>query len=204
MVSDTLSLIVFGICVSTYTTGFSPSGLAMQIVEVAIFVPLFLVGVSRAGGGYRRSRLRLRASDETDDVPGAAIGGQQDLSSFQLARDRLARLDPIPFIHPRPPRIEGTRDESPRRAGSRPVATTLYTKAGPVSGVHPSLAGAGRSRPAALLSRLTAVGPPDGDHARARRSHPTPVPYRRYSPLTVNRSEPLCTGTSYFPAQNTW
>jgi Kef-type K+ transport system membrane component KefB len=49
MVSDTLSLVVFGICVSTYTTGFSPSGLAVQIVEVAIFVPLILIGVSRAG-----------------------------------------------------------------------------------------------------------------------------------------------------------
>src|SRR6516164_9508940 len=49
MVSDTLSLVVFGICVSTYTTGFSPSGLAVQLVEVAIFVPLIMVGVSRAG-----------------------------------------------------------------------------------------------------------------------------------------------------------
>jgi Kef-type K+ transport system membrane component KefB len=49
MVSDTLSLIVFGICVSTYTTGFSPSGLALQILEVAIFVPLIVIGVSRAG-----------------------------------------------------------------------------------------------------------------------------------------------------------
>ena len=49
MVSDTLSLIIFGICVSTYTTGFSPSGLAVQIVEVAIFVPLILIGVSRTG-----------------------------------------------------------------------------------------------------------------------------------------------------------
>jgi Kef-type K+ transport system membrane component KefB len=49
MVSDTLSLIIFGICVSTYTTGFSPSGLALQIVEVAIFVPLIMIGVSRAG-----------------------------------------------------------------------------------------------------------------------------------------------------------
>jgi Kef-type K+ transport system membrane component KefB len=49
MVSDTLSLIIFGICVSTYTTGFSPSGLALQIVEVAVFVPLILIGVSRAG-----------------------------------------------------------------------------------------------------------------------------------------------------------
>jgi Kef-type K+ transport system membrane component KefB len=50
MVSDVLSLIIFGICVSTYTTGFSPSGLAVQIVEVAIFVPLILIGVSRVGG----------------------------------------------------------------------------------------------------------------------------------------------------------
>jgi Kef-type K+ transport system membrane component KefB len=49
MVSDTLSLIIFGICVSTYTTGFSPSGLAVQIVEVAIFVPLIVIGVSHAG-----------------------------------------------------------------------------------------------------------------------------------------------------------
>jgi Kef-type K+ transport system membrane component KefB len=49
MISDTLSLIIFGICVSTYTTGFSLSGLALQIVEVAIFVPLILIGVSRAG-----------------------------------------------------------------------------------------------------------------------------------------------------------
>ena len=49
VVSDTLSLIIFGICVSTYTAGFSLSGLALQIVEVAIFVPLILIGVSRAG-----------------------------------------------------------------------------------------------------------------------------------------------------------
>jgi Kef-type K+ transport system membrane component KefB len=49
LVSDTLSLIIFGICVSTYTTGFSPSGLAVQIIEVVIFVPLILIGVSRAG-----------------------------------------------------------------------------------------------------------------------------------------------------------
>jgi len=49
MVSDVLSLVIFGICVSTYTTGFSPSGLTVQIVEVAIFVPLIMIGVSRAG-----------------------------------------------------------------------------------------------------------------------------------------------------------
>jgi Kef-type K+ transport system membrane component KefB len=57
MVSDTLSLIIFGICVSTYTTGFSMSGLALQIVEVAIFVPLILVGFGR-GGAWILSQLR--------------------------------------------------------------------------------------------------------------------------------------------------
>jgi Kef-type K+ transport system membrane component KefB len=35
LVSDTLSLIIFGICVSAYTTRFSPSGLVVQIVQVA-------------------------------------------------------------------------------------------------------------------------------------------------------------------------
>jgi Kef-type K+ transport system membrane component KefB len=57
LVSDTLSLIIFGICVSLYTTGFSPSGLAVQLVEVAIFVPLILIGVSRAGA-WVLSKLR--------------------------------------------------------------------------------------------------------------------------------------------------
>jgi Kef-type K+ transport system membrane component KefB len=57
LVSDTLSLIVFSICVSTYTTGFSPSGFALQIIEIAIFVPLILIGVSRAGA-WVLSKLR--------------------------------------------------------------------------------------------------------------------------------------------------
>ena len=41
--SDWYIVIIFGICVSIYTKGFSPSGLAVQIVEVAIFVPLILI-----------------------------------------------------------------------------------------------------------------------------------------------------------------
>jgi Kef-type K+ transport system membrane component KefB len=49
VMSDTLSLLVFAVCISTYATGFSPSGLVVQVVEIAIFVPLILVGVSRAG-----------------------------------------------------------------------------------------------------------------------------------------------------------
>src|SRR3954452_16283272 len=57
VVSDTLSLVVFAICVSTYTTGFSLGGLALQILEIAVFVPLILIGVSRAGA-YVLSRVR--------------------------------------------------------------------------------------------------------------------------------------------------
>jgi Kef-type K+ transport system membrane component KefB len=57
IVSDTLSLFVFAICVSTYTTGFSLSGLTVQIVEVAVFVPLILIGLSRVGS-WVLSRLR--------------------------------------------------------------------------------------------------------------------------------------------------
>jgi Kef-type K+ transport system membrane component KefB len=49
VLSDTLSLIVFAICVSTYTTGFSPEGLTIQLIEIAVFVPLILIGLSRAG-----------------------------------------------------------------------------------------------------------------------------------------------------------
>jgi Kef-type K+ transport system membrane component KefB len=57
VVSDTLSLIVFAVCVSTYTTGFSPSGLAIQIVEIAVFVPLILIGLSKVGAAIL-SRVR--------------------------------------------------------------------------------------------------------------------------------------------------
>lgn len=46
VVSDTLSLIVFAICVSTYTIGFSVRALAVQIAEIAIFVPLILFRLS--------------------------------------------------------------------------------------------------------------------------------------------------------------
>jgi Kef-type K+ transport system membrane component KefB len=49
LLSDLLSLIVFAICVSAFTSGFSPAGLAIQIVQIAVFVPLILVGLSRAG-----------------------------------------------------------------------------------------------------------------------------------------------------------
>lgn len=49
VVSDTLSLIVFAVCLSTFQSGFSVAGLALQIIEIVIFVPLILFGLSRAG-----------------------------------------------------------------------------------------------------------------------------------------------------------
>jgi len=49
VISDTLSLIVFAICVPTWQSGFSLSGLATQLTEIAIFVPLILFGLSRLG-----------------------------------------------------------------------------------------------------------------------------------------------------------
>ena len=60
VLSDTLSLVVFVVCVSMYTTGFSAGGLAIQLIEIAVFVPLILIGLSRAGA-WALSRM---GSDE--------------------------------------------------------------------------------------------------------------------------------------------
>lgn len=49
VLSDTLSLVVFAVCVSTFVSGFSVSALAVQLAEIAVFVPLVLVGLSRLG-----------------------------------------------------------------------------------------------------------------------------------------------------------
>jgi Kef-type K+ transport system membrane component KefB len=49
LLSDTLSLVVFAICISTYESGFSISGLALQLAEIAVFIPVILFGLSRVG-----------------------------------------------------------------------------------------------------------------------------------------------------------
>ncbi len=61
MLSDTLSLIVFAICLSTFERGFSVSSLAVQLVEIAIFVPVILLGLSRLGAYF----LRKVGNDES-------------------------------------------------------------------------------------------------------------------------------------------
>jgi Kef-type K+ transport system membrane component KefB len=49
VISDTLSLLVFAVCLATYQSGFSASVLVVQVAEIAIFVPLILLGLSRLG-----------------------------------------------------------------------------------------------------------------------------------------------------------
>jgi Kef-type K+ transport system membrane component KefB len=49
VLSDTLSLVVFAMCVSTFERGFSVGGLARQLIEIVVFVPLLLFCVGRAG-----------------------------------------------------------------------------------------------------------------------------------------------------------
>ncbi len=59
VVSDTLSLVVFAICVSTFQKGFSLPALAVQLIEIAIFIPFVLLGLSRLGAYFLR-----KVSDE--------------------------------------------------------------------------------------------------------------------------------------------
>src|SRR5882757_4829193 len=61
VMSDTLSLVVFAVCVSIFTTGFSPSSLAVLLAEIAGYILLVLFGLSRLGA-YLLSRVK----DEED------------------------------------------------------------------------------------------------------------------------------------------
>jgi Kef-type K+ transport system membrane component KefB len=61
MVSDTLSLLVFAVCVPLFGSGFSASGIAIQVIEIIVFVPLVLLGMGRAG-----ALLLSRVEDEEE------------------------------------------------------------------------------------------------------------------------------------------
>src|SRR5262249_22440526 len=62
VMSDTLSLVVFAICVSTFQSGFSTLSLGRQILEIAVFIPLLLFGVSRLGAWFL-NRVNELATD---------------------------------------------------------------------------------------------------------------------------------------------
>jgi Kef-type K+ transport system membrane component KefB len=61
VMSDTLSLVVFAICISIYTTGFSPPGLALLLAEIVGYIVLVLFGLSRLG-----AYMLKRVEDEDD------------------------------------------------------------------------------------------------------------------------------------------
>ena len=61
VMSDTLSLVVFAICISIYTTGFSLPGLAVLLAEIVGYVALVLFGLSRLG-----AYMLKRVEDEED------------------------------------------------------------------------------------------------------------------------------------------
>ena len=61
VMSDTLSLVVFAICVSIYTTGFSVYALALLLAEIAGYIVLVLFGLSRLAGYVLK-----RVEDEED------------------------------------------------------------------------------------------------------------------------------------------
>jgi Kef-type K+ transport system membrane component KefB len=61
VMSDTLSLVVFAVCVSIYTTGFSASGLAVLLTEIIGYVILILFGLSRLA-----AFILKRVEDEED------------------------------------------------------------------------------------------------------------------------------------------
>src|SRR6185312_12949558 len=50
VMSDTLLLVVFAICVSTFRTGFSIAGSALLVGEIAAYILLVLFGLSRVAG----------------------------------------------------------------------------------------------------------------------------------------------------------
>ncbi|MVT67301.1 hypothetical protein GPL21_19560 [Bradyrhizobium pachyrhizi] len=55
VISDTLSLLVFAVCLATYKSGFSVSVLTIQVAEIAVFVPLVLIVLSRLAGYLLRN-----------------------------------------------------------------------------------------------------------------------------------------------------
>jgi Kef-type K+ transport system membrane component KefB len=102
--SDTLSLIVFAICVPIYQSGFSVSGLVVQLIEIAIFVPLILFGLSRLG-----AYILKKAEDDEDAyfilmLAIVAVAGllAQSINLPGIVGAFLAGLAVIAAVHDKP------------------------------------------------------------------------------------------------------
>jgi Na+:H+ antiporter len=86
VMSDTLSLVVFAVCLSTYERGFSMAVLATQLVEIVAFVLLVVFGMSR-GARYALNKVR----DQEDAFFILLFG-------FMAVAAVLARLVQLPGI----------------------------------------------------------------------------------------------------------
>jgi Kef-type K+ transport system membrane component KefB len=58
VLSDTLSLVMFAVCVSIWQSGFSMPKLAILLTEIAVVVPVILVGLGRLGA-YALKKVEL-------------------------------------------------------------------------------------------------------------------------------------------------
>jgi hypothetical protein len=121
----------------------------------------------------------------------------------------LAQLDPVPYVHRRPPKL---RARQMSHTSEPCLAASLHAEAGAVSGLHPCLHAGPRpaaspSRPATPLSRHAAIRAPDAAHARAltvdparagrRRQHRSAGPSRRFAAPTAqprSTSQNRCAG----------
>ena len=86
VLSDTLSLVVFAMCVSTFERGFSVNGLAVQLVEIVVFVPLLLLGVGRGG------RYLLKKAEEDEQAYFVLMFG---IMAAAVALTRIVQLPGI-------------------------------------------------------------------------------------------------------------
>jgi Na+:H+ antiporter len=86
VLSDTLSLVVFAMCVSTFEHGFSVPGLAVQLVEIVVFVPLLLLGVGRGG------RYLLKKAEEDEQAYFVLMFG---IMAAAVALTRIVQLPGI-------------------------------------------------------------------------------------------------------------
>jgi Na+:H+ antiporter len=79
VMSDTLSLVVFAVCVSTYERGFSVSVLLVQLVEIVAFVLFVVFGVSRV------ARYALSKVEDKEDAFFILLFGVMALSAALAA-----------------------------------------------------------------------------------------------------------------------
>jgi Na+:H+ antiporter len=86
VMSDTLSLVVFAICVSTYVSGFSTFRLTVQIVEIAVLVPVILFGLGRIGA------YLLKRTENAEDAYFVLLFGMLAMAGL------LAQLVNLPGI----------------------------------------------------------------------------------------------------------